>query len=452
MSFAQSLIQHSTTILLSRLIKMLSHIVALSPSLLFPLLIFTAPATADYPTTGTTVLIPWAEREDHPGTEFTFDITPHARIQFSRPGWNPGANWSFSVDTGTCGIVAYRDRVDLQPAEQIDPVPSDPSVITNQGQQWLSSSQILYIGYWVQRTVTFMSTSPQIVTRQPVFAITEKFTGCKYWEPSYGNTCPGATQVTDKTTFKGVSNLGIGYGRTYDGQPQGTPDKNPLLNIVSIGGVALNSLTTFHPGWRIDDEGIQVGLTQDIWDTPGRTIYSAALTTPGGIARPSPPESQGRNPQFASDEVKGCVKFPFNTETPPNTCTPVALLLDTGIGWSSIRVYKELAEAVRIDSTGQRPKPEQIIDIQAGDPPIAESIQLYKFTSTGSVPLDCYWTPDYTRIHFDNEHGRRKFVNTGRRAFRVWAFAYDPWNGRVGFQKRPVAETCSTPLLTYSEP
>jgi hypothetical protein len=76
---------------------------------------------------------------------------------------------------------------------------------------------------------------------------------------------------------------------------------------------------------------------------------------------------------------------------------------------------------------------------------VSSSIQLYKFTDPSSpVPANC-WTPEYTRVHSDPTGIRPFFVNTGRRAFRVWGFAFDPREGKVAFQKRTATCTASAP-------
>lgn len=234
-----------------------------------------------YPNTGITALIPWSQRTDKPTQTFIFDQTPEARIRFSYDRSIPGGPWtqgpdptdptdmtprwySFDVDTGTCGIVTNWEKVNLQPSERLEPDPADPTKVTNKGQQYLSSSEILYVGYWVQRQVEFVHSTPVIKTLQPVFAVTEKYVNCKRWEERMKYSCDDATRVR---VIGSITTLGIGYGRTYDGQPQGTPDKNPLLNIVSIGDTQINPVppatppATFHPGWRINEDGVQVGLT-----------------------------------------------------------------------------------------------------------------------------------------------------------------------------------------------
>lgn len=57
--------------------------------------------------------------------------------------------------------------------------------------------------------------------------------------------------------------MGVGFGRRADGQPQGTPDKNALLNIQSINDKPVGF--QFCPGYIISaakENGIYVGITK----------------------------------------------------------------------------------------------------------------------------------------------------------------------------------------------
>ena len=57
--------------------------------------------------------------------------------------------------------------------------------------------------------------------------------------------------------------MGVGFGRQADGQPQGTPDKNALLNIQSINGRPVDF--EFCPGYIISaakENGIYVGINK----------------------------------------------------------------------------------------------------------------------------------------------------------------------------------------------
>lgn len=59
---------------------------------------------------------------------------------------------------------------------------------------------------------------------------------------------------------KPVPYMGIGFGQEPHFQPQGTPDKNVLLNLRSVNGQPIAD-GTFNKGYIIGRQGIQVGLT-----------------------------------------------------------------------------------------------------------------------------------------------------------------------------------------------
>lgn len=61
--------------------------------------------------------------------------------------------------------------------------------------------------------------------------------------------------------------MGVGFGRRADGQSQGTPDKNTLLNIRSINGRSVGS--EFCQGYIISaarENAIYVGITKSNTD------------------------------------------------------------------------------------------------------------------------------------------------------------------------------------------
>jgi hypothetical protein len=60
----------------------------------------------------------------------------------------------------------------------------------------------------------------------------------------------------------GIQVMGVGFGREADGQPQGTPDKNPFLNLVSIDGKPASENRSLRNGYIINKDGIKIGLTE----------------------------------------------------------------------------------------------------------------------------------------------------------------------------------------------
>jgi hypothetical protein len=103
--------------------------------------------------------------------------------------------------------------------------------LENLGSSFLSSSKRLWVGHWVPLTVTFLDQNDKPVATSfvPVLGVEQEVI-C----PSYvqGTTCPDQPlqQATGDIIY-----MGVGFAREHDHQPQGTPDKNPLLNLTSIG-------------------------------------------------------------------------------------------------------------------------------------------------------------------------------------------------------------------------
>ncbi|KAK4122978.1 hypothetical protein N657DRAFT_645683 [Parathielavia appendiculata] len=146
-----------------------------------------------------------------------------------------------------------------------------------EGWHYLSSSKILYNGYWVTKNIYFRDTydypdtapGPRlphyIRTRAPILVVTRKYVCKEYDIDVAGKDCLGDPYSTEDNP-RGIFILGSGFGRTHDGQPQGTPNKNPLLHVTSFRGrtraVPPSSTDNYWPGYIISKEGITVGLTE----------------------------------------------------------------------------------------------------------------------------------------------------------------------------------------------
>jgi hypothetical protein len=75
-------------------------------------------------------------------------------------------------------------------------------------------------------------------------------------------TCPAPSGPVESMPTN-IRLMGVSFGRQPDSQPQGNPDKNPLLNIYNIAGVTVPVLgsSSYRPGYIIAKNGITVGLT-----------------------------------------------------------------------------------------------------------------------------------------------------------------------------------------------
>ena len=99
--------------------------------------------------------------------------------------------------------------------------------------------------------------------------------------------------------------MGVGFGREHDGQPQGTPDKNPLLNITSIDGKPVQP-GTMRSGYILTPQGVHVGLT------PAKTSGFAYT-------------------KLSCSQPRDCSQAPICVAVDGSSCAQGSVLVDTGI-------------------------------------------------------------------------------------------------------------------------
>ena len=115
------------------------------------------------------------------------------------------------VDTGSTGVVLSATSI-----PDLDRLPSlGPGAIS------YSSSGRVMTGRWVVTPLTIAG-AHQRVTTQPIAILAVEEITCTA-------TARRCTPIRHPT---GVAMLGIGFGREHDGQPGGTPDRNPLLTLA----------------------------------------------------------------------------------------------------------------------------------------------------------------------------------------------------------------------------
>jgi hypothetical protein len=376
----------------------------------------------------TTATIPWVDGHQN------FVPEPHVRIKFS---YTDGTEITmgtlkFTVDTGTCGIVTTENRTGIQDWEK-----------TERAWHYLSSSHVLYTGWWVERDVTFAeATSNNVRThvrsRVKVLSIGRKYTDCTGWTPDQEDCeenpdavlcCrdpDAAIEANPETSL-----LGIGYGRVYDSQPQGTPNKNPLLNLRQIGSSDLAA--GFYPGWRIDEEGMKIGLTNNVWG--GMSSFEVPLGHPP-LKTPSIPPAGGPRPQFPWRELN----LAHADITVNLIGVDFQLLFDTGLNYSSIRLPE--ADALAVRDTNKHLKDEIPVRLRVGrsiSRPTGQRIGGWQY-GPERPSSDCDITPEWTQVTYDSD--KPLFINTGRHIFRRWAQGYDPWRGIIGFEEHPLLVSC----------
>lgn len=304
------------------------------------------------------------------------------------------------VDTGTCGFLfSSKDLPDWDPSTE--------ALDSNRGWEFLSSSDLLYTGHWVTRDLYFnpRNSATRIKATVPVLAVTKKVKCTTYNVAVDGDACPTTPDWEDNDPSN-VRVMGVGFGREADGQPQGTPDKNAFINILSIAG---QSMTSHIQGYTIDSNGINVGLTDA--NTLGMSFQDLPARNPNPAG--------SRNPTIPRDWASlrsSCISFNDGT-----TCYAGETLLDTGIGDSSMRV--PLGVSIPRDPTTKVLNDGTVVRVNLGDPALVTE----RFTA--GVGAATGVTPD---LAFAYNSDRGNFFNTGRHVYRGWKTAFDSVNGRYG--------------------
>lgn len=283
------------------------------------------------------------------------------------------------------------------------------------GTQFLSSSKVLWVGTWVPMTVTLHDRAKTPVATSDVFVLgVEKAGRCDSYQTDQ-KICPGLPAPE-----KPVLHMGVGFGQEADFQPQGTPDKNVLLNLRSVNGqpVAPGTLNT---GYIIGRQGIQVGLT-------------AANTAGFRFAKLQPYQ------QHPGDWMmpRGCITVNPNRNRDADgpICTPANILVDTGIPQS----YMTLPPDIRFGTVQQPDKsaPDKSVGVLAPRSSVAVHIP----DAVTPIATDAFIVGD--RAPNEPEQvipwstGKRPpFINTGRHFLRQYQFLYDAAQGYVGMKEQP---------------
>ncbi|TVY64585.1 hypothetical protein Focb16_v015454 [Fusarium oxysporum f. sp. cubense] len=368
------------------------------------------------PYAGSTVkaLIPFAEAESEAESMATpFTSRYHVPIQLSTgpPGTRMDDTRVYSpfVDTGTTGIVL--------PAASIPgfTVPTG----AERGWQYLTSSKILYAGWWIEKDVYFNVNDPMHTVKSTlkILAVTEK-TKCDHWEEN-GDTDTCKDVLPEQNPI-GFGILGIGFGRRGRDQPQAFPDRNPTLKVSTIGGVAA-TWPTFHRGYQIDRRGITIGLTDEnmVPFTIGRQPYAQ-------LENPSPGGSGSSLPDW--ERLRSCVSIDSSD------CVPMPALLDTGVTKSYLHMPRNYMRS-NFNSLPKSPVAPGSTDnkLDAGHVRInfwpLEGHKNEDFFVDDAATIASGVTPDMV-VFWTNNDLKSFRVNTGMHVYRKYKVAFDSVWGR----------------------
>jgi hypothetical protein len=310
----------------------------------------------------------------------------------------------YTMDTGTTGIMVSAASI---PGYRVDPA-KDP-----RGWEYLSSSKILWVGHWTQMEVTFYDSAnvAVAVATVPVLAVDSEAT-CHHYVSTDGPRCrvPGAAPGTNPVSglhpaSPFIRYMGVGFGREDDGQPQGSPDKNPLLNITRIGGVPVRP-GSMRNGYIITERGVNVGLTSA--NTAG-FVYTPLAPMSGLTRNWGPP--------------------PMCVQVNGSRCLSGTALIDTGIDDMYISTPVPMG-TVRITNPSDGDSAAALapgVQVTVRFPGDTGQVAFYHFVvgdrANSMQPSVAMPTPD-----------QNVFVNTGRHFYRAFNVLYDADGGYFGLR------------------
>ncbi len=213
-----------------------------------------AAAQARSPLNPPSVFIPFANMQQGQ-TELT--ASPQLRV-----GFNGGSQITFTMDTGSTGIVVSPDN--FTPPQGSTPIGTGTITYTSTG--------IVLTGNFYETEVQIGSGTATATAKVPVLQVLVKT--CL----EHARNCTPATPPTNVAMF------GVGFGQEAAGQPDGTPDKNPFLNIFEMNGHRVNPAA----GYVLTAKGVTLGISPKLarrfrkvpltWNTTNKDWDRAPLT------------------------------------------------------------------------------------------------------------------------------------------------------------------------------
>lgn len=324
-----------------------------------------------------------------------------------------GVEVEMPVDTGSTGLLI---GAPLLP--EIDPNAGNP------GRQYLSSSNIVYVGRYLDLNLTFHGIEGETAATKVPVLIVDKSWVCPWYDPSkHGFDCPlgpGGQKPVERDV-SGITYMGVGFGRNKnaEGQQTATSWGNPFLNIHAINGEAVEP-RELYAGYVVSTKGIQLGLTKN--NTRGFEFVKLDR----GVLHDRDPRD------WAMPRMQFCVNGRMSI--------PGHALIDTGIPQMYIRAEDSMPipEVVIKNPKGgtsmvHRVKNGTRVDISFGtvvEGDMGDTKASYSFeVGNSSLMAPSYVAP-----------GRQEpspYVNTGRNFLKGYSIAFDAVLGRLGFQPVP---------------
>src|SRR5262252_6509155 len=314
-----------------------------------------------------------------PGPSADIVASPLLRVSFG------GRSYAAVMDTGSTCVVVSADKIpNIASLQSLGP-----------GQLTYSSSGRIMIGRWVVTPMTIAGGDGTRITTERIAVLAVTRVECM----------PRARRCTPNPAPRGISMLGVGFGRRHDHQAQSGPEKNPFLNIATLKGNAANG-ARMRRGYVVTRRGVHIGLTAA--STDGDFAYIKLAATPDERDWAGAP---------ACISVNGAK---------PAACG--SLLMDTGVTAMYLTVPESQAPAELRTFNNVGPTlvagTKLTISIPAEDSPQA----LYTFTVGDDLnPL----APRKLNLVGGS---RPPFVNTSLRFLNGFDYLYDAEGGFVGLR------------------
>lgn len=367
----------------------------------------TAMGGSPYPSNATSVFVPFTN-----ATALPLVASPQIKVGF------PNGNlFTVTMDTGSVGLYMGSNYFPTPSQGTNDPSYVGPCTET------LTSSGVIYTGSLYKSPVNLYNGNNMVATATvPVCAVSSQ-------------TCTtNARHCTPDPSPVAVNYFGIGFGQEASGQPNGTPDKNPFLNITNAGN--LSPLPSY--GYILTTQQAQPGVVIGL--TPANTQNYAMIKLEPLLA----PDNTQWQATPASANVMTDWQKAIGLVTVNGIAGYGSILFDTGVGTGFLTPPPPLANGAI--ATGMGPQnaecnggttPSCAVQgtrVAVSFPGQAPSLPIASFNYTvgsGNGPQTGNSISPYGVGVVNNSS---TFLNTTFNIFNAYNYFYDNTYGFIGLQ------------------
>jgi hypothetical protein len=374
-----------------------------------------------YASNATSVFVPFSNAGSLPVT-----VSPQVSVGFPNNAGPSGTPFSVTMDTGSVGL--YMGTNYFTPPQNGT---SDPSYVGS-CTETLTSSGVVFNGALYRSSVNLYNGNTIVATATvPVCAVSS--VSCT----SYARACNPNQSPT------GIHYFGVGFGQEASGQPNGTPDKNPFLNITSAGSLspvpAYGYILTTQQG----QPGVVLGLTPN--NTSNFALIGLSPYTEYPPINPASPyitsEFQKAQGTITVNGVSGAGIILFDTGVFTGFLTPpLGVTVATGTGPSGAECNGDNPPTCAVAGTS--------VQVSFSDPPSTTNPNPPVIASFGYTVGDS--SNPITPYALTIVPNGAPFLNTTLSFLNAFSYLYDGAYGFVGLQARVTTSAASEPKAATS--